>query len=373
MHWLRGSPIDRETGVAPKALAPLADAPGDVHLAPSLMRGRAAAAAPRSLSWARAGLTDPLEWQEEARHRLAEIGGYGLFGGPPDERHRRDHGAAEDGVRHRSQFIRVRDGRDIPVRLVWTEASPPGTWPVMICLQGDGRAMDLSWGAPPWATASVPELAELDFARQAARRGFLAVCIELPDAGLRRDAGENGIAAAFAVGGGVLGEAASDVASVVNWLTQGDCGFPVVDHRIAVIGEGSGAMVAVLVAALDARICGVAAIGGIGPHRDAICRQGLPLRYVLPGLLQSMDMEDIVALCAPRPVLMQAAVDDPLWPAVDAERIAELAGAVYGRLGASQALTTQALPAGGRFDEARAWDWLAAALAQKSDDRREAG
>ncbi|MDH3702027.1 MAG: alpha/beta hydrolase family protein [Alphaproteobacteria bacterium] len=363
-RWLRGRPvempIDRMTdGGAANA----ADLPDGLCLDIGAMQRRAAEAAPRLLAWTRAGIDDPLEWQAAVRLRLAEISGYGLFGGPPGMLHCRDHDAADRGGLHqRSIFIRVRDGRDIPVRLVWSAGSAsPEAWPVALCLQGDGRDMATSWvGAAGHDGADAA--AEIDFARQAARRGYLAVCVELPGAGLRQGRSNDAVAK-LAVGGSMLGDAASDVASVVNWLTQGDCGFPIDLDRIAVIGHGSGAAVAVLTAAMDARCSAVVAAGGIGPHRATVGRQELPLPYVVPGLLQWMDMEDVVALCAPRPVLILSAEDDPLWPASGGRHIVSHAGAVYERLGATQAIAAKALAAGQCFDENQAWDWLAAVLA----------
>ncbi len=341
-------PNDGETrgGAAAGAL------PVGLCLDVAAMQRRAAEAAPRWLSWTRAGIDDPVEWQQSARLRLAEISGYGLYGGPPAMLHAVDHEDDAAGLRHRSVYIRVRDGRDIPVRLAWVAGSAsPAAWPVAICLQGDGCDMAASWQA-----------AEIDFARQAARRGYLAVCIELPGAGLRRGGGGDAVAK-LAVGGGILGDAASDVASVVNWLTQGDCGFPIDLDRIAAIGEGSGAIVAMLTAAMDARCGAVVAAGGLGPYRATVGRRKLPLHHVLPGLLQWMDMEDVVALCAPRPALILSAEDDPLWPASGGHHIAAHAGKVYERLGAAEAISARALAAGRRFDETHVWDWLGAAFA----------
>ena len=363
-QWLRGrpadAPIDRLAGSAP---ANAADVPDGLYLDIGAMQRRAAEAAPRLLAWTRAGIEDPLEWQEAARLRLAEISGYGLFGGPPAMLHSHDHDVADPGgLLHRSAYIRVRDGRDIPMRLVWDAGLDPAqAWPVAICLQGDGHGMAASWGdaAMPADATVAPEI---DFARQAARRGYLAVCVELPGAGLRQGLGSDAVAR-LAIGGSILGDAASDVASVVNWLTQGDCGFVIDRDRIAAIGHGSGAAVATLVAAMDGRCGAVVAAGGIGPHRSTVGRQDLPLHYVLPGLLQWMDMEDVVALCAPRPVLILSAEDHPLWPASGGQHVVAHAGAVYERFGATQAIAAKPMAAGQYFDERHVWDWLAAVLA----------
>jgi dienelactone hydrolase len=352
-RWRRGRPAETpEDGGAGGPAAVDVDVPDGLCLDIAAMHRRAAESAPRWLAWTRAGIDDPIEWQKAARLRLAEISGYGLFGGPPAMLHSRDHEADAAGLRRRSVFIRVRDGRDIPVRLAWDAGSAsPDAWPVAICLQGDGRDMATSWDAA----------AEIDFARQAVERGYLAVCVELPGAGLRQGGGGDAIAK-LAVGGSILGDAASDVASVVNWLTQGDCGFSIDRDRIAAIGHGSGAIVAMLTAAMDARCGAVVAAGGLGPHRATVGRQDLPLHYVLPGLLQWMDMEDVVALCAPRPVLVLSAEDDRLWPASGGEQITVHARAVYERLGAPQAIAAKSLAAGQWFDEHHVWDWLATVL-----------
>jgi dienelactone hydrolase len=336
--------------------------PEALFLSPDDAHTRAAMVAPRALAWARAGIAEPRAWQEAARSRLAEIAGYGRFGGPPAILRRRDLGS-RDGLFHQSLYLRVRDGLDIPVRLVWEGGQSEGR-AAMICLQGEGRGVHVSWGE-----SHTPEDARAvehgyDFARQAARRGHLAVCMELPGVGERRgSAGREASSVSeeatqtnmLMLGRTTLGEGASDVSIVLNWLILGDVGVAVDPQRLAAIGHDVGGATGLFVSALDPRLAGVLAVGCIGSMRHAVKRGAASLRFVVPGLLRWMDTEDIIALCAPRPVVAVAARHDPHWPISEAVHAITAARPVYEQLDAGAALSALPLEGDKGFDPDVAW------------------
>jgi dienelactone hydrolase len=346
---------EREAGGA--ALG--ASDPNGLCLDPYETLAHLAGQASRALSWSRAGIADPGRWQDAARVKLAELSGYGRFGGPLQVLRREDCGAVA-GLRHESLYIHVRHAHDIPVRIVRKAAAdaPPRT--AVVCLQGEGIGMRASWGETDGEKEAEAVRSGFDFASEAAARGHVAVCVELMGAGERspRSAAQQGAPLrslavhGMLLGHSLLGQHASDISAVVNWLTGRNAGIGADAGRIAVIGHNLGAAAGLLASALDTRIAAVAMVGPPLRFRDAIKRRAVTAETTMPGLLRWMDLDDILLLCAPRPVL--AAPGKPGGAACEL-----LAGArpFYELLDAGSALIeTGALPP--------LWDRLTAVLAE---------
>lgn len=353
-RWRRrgGKTPDHEAGAA----APGAD--GGLCLDPYDMLAHMAAQAPRALSWLRAGIADPCRWQDAARVKLAELSGYGRFGGPPQVL-RRANREAVAGLHHESLYIHVRHAHDIPVRVV---RGPAADGPAIVCLQGEGIGMRASWGETDGEKEAEAVCSGFDFASAAATRGYVAVCVELMGAGERRPhstARPGAPLRSLAVHGmllghSLLGQHASDVSAVVNWLAGGSAGIGADPGRIAVIGHNLGAAAGLLAAALDTRIAAVAMVDPPLRFRDAIKRRAITAEMTMPGLLRWMDLDDILLLCAPRPVV--AGPGEPGADAASGDLIAA-ARPFYERLEAGVALT--------HADGLRPlWDRLASVLAE---------
>ena len=356
---------------------PRPSVPAEVHVDPSEALRRAAAAAPRALAWARAGIADPTTWQETVRTKLAEISGYGRFGGPPAIVHREDAGQS-DGLRHERVYLRVRHGHDIPVRVVSGADDGEAPRPAVICLQGQALPMRVSWGS--FDTAAEKEAVRLgrDYARQAVRRGYHAVCIEQPGVGERQsvdamDAVEAAhpplaamVAHALVIGRCVLGEHASDVSSVLNWMLDGAFGYERLGDCPAVIGYGGGGLTGLLAAALDPRVGAVVAVDALGHMREVMQERMIDLSCVVPGLLRWMDVEDIVALCAPRPVLGVSTGLSSAALADDAQTVIDLARPVYAQIEAQDAVAHSRLQMSETGDPAAVWRWMEELLSEAS-------
>jgi len=309
-RWLRGKDKapDAASGATAKGASPAAA--DDLCLDPYDTLSQAAAKAPRALSWSRAGISDPRHWQDTARIKLAEVSGYGRFGGPPQVLRRQDRGVIS-GLRHESLYIRVRHGHDIPVRVVSRDEAPASPRAPVICLQGEGIGMHVSWAESDNTAEAQAVAAGFDFAGEAARRGHVAICIELMGAGERRpqDLGRAGASLrslavhGMLLGHSLIGQHASDVSMVLNWMTGREFGIAVDCGRAAVIGHDLGAAAGLLAAALDTRIAAVAMVEPPPRFRDAIKQRSIRAEMTMPGLLRWMDLDDILLLCAPRPII----------------------------------------------------------------------
>jgi hypothetical protein len=128
--------------------------------------------------------------------------------------------------------------------------------------------------------------------------------------------------------------------------------------RVALLGIGGGAIVALHAAALDGRLCAVAAVDALATYRSIVeaPRYAHSVADFVPGALLAYDLPSLAAALAPARVLMlhpQDAAGDPLTPPLaqatygEAQRLAAL-------LGGDLQVETPASPHRGAPDAARA-------------------
>ncbi|BAM03093.1 hypothetical protein PSMK_09340 [Phycisphaera mikurensis NBRC 102666] len=92
-------------------------------------------------------------------------------------------------------------------------------------------------------------------------------------------------------------------------------GLPGVDpERIGMAGISGGGTVTLLTAALDERIAAAIVSGYVNRFADSVLAMPHCLCNFIPGLAAELDIPDIAALLAPRPLLVSAGGDDPIFP-----------------------------------------------------------
>ena len=341
---------------------PFADSAPDMALSPSARHFADYETAPLALRFAQKPAQDAAAWQTLARAKLAELAGYRREPAAPRLVYDTVFPLPGGGERRRV-YLRARAGVDIPIHIFAPrEGAQPA--PVMLCLQGTNSGAHLSWGE-----VRLPADADMqgyDFALQAAARGYLAVAIEQSCFGER---GERAMAPrsdapcvdatmhALLLGRSLMGERCSDVSAVADWLI-GEAGVLGIDPaRIYAMGHSAGGSVALFAAALDARIAGALACGCIGFIRDTIGRrrdsQG---QNVIPGILNWMEIADVVGLVAPRPFVTVAGESDPIWPASGAVAVCEEARAIYEKLDAAARLRCVSEPGAHMFRPQASWE-----------------
>lgn len=336
--------------------------PPDTHLSPYAENQTAADNPPLALSWQNAG-GDPEAWQEKVRTKLAALCAWRRPTNPPTVLHEETLDDPK-GLRHRRFYLRVFPSVDIPVDIVWS-GDTEGPQPVMICLQGTNSGAHLGWGENRMPPDPVKIASGLDFAHQAVAHGYVAVCVEQRCFGLRRertlarrsadpcvDAFHHGLL----FGRTLVGDRASDVSAVVDWLQTADIGLDLDFERLHLMGHSSGGTVAVHAAALDNRIQAVIASGCLGPITDTLLtRRDGAGQNIIPGQLNWFELSDVVALCAPRPMFAVSGDADHIFPFSGVERVVEGALPVYDALGAGHRLRALSLRGGHRFDPNRIW------------------
>ncbi|HAT35048.1 MAG TPA: hypothetical protein DCS82_04970 [Rhodospirillaceae bacterium] len=338
---------------------PYPPSPEGVGVSPSLGHKPGGVGSELALDWRRAGIEDVDAWQKRVRAKLVEISGYGRFGGPPGINHLTDL-PDRDGFRHRSLYLKVRDGVDLPIRMVWhPNIERDENVATIICLQGTNSGMHLSWGEERMPADPIKIFDGADYARQAARHGFLAICLEQSCFGERRERHLSPMSPtpcidaanhAMLLGRSLVGERASDVTTVVNWLVEGDAGLPVDEDRVYVFGSSAGGTTALFAGALDERISGVLAAGCLGfMDKTLLARRDPEGQNIVPGILRWFELDAVVALCAPRPFLTVSGDRDHIWPFEGAEAVVEAARPVYRELDVPDRLKAEKAIGGHRF------------------------
>ena len=226
---------------------------------------------------------------------------------------------------------------------------PPGEGPfpaVLYCHAHGGRyeigAGELVDGRPSLIAPYGPVLA---------RAGFVALAVDMPTFGERREPGESALAKALLWHGSTLmGAMLGDHLAAFDHLA----GRSDVDAgRIAALGLSMGATHAFFLGALQPALAGVAHLCCFADWQSLVATGAHDLHghyMTIPGLLAQTSVGRIGGMVAPRPQLVAVGDLDPLTPpeAVDAA-LAETRAA-YAARGAAEALTIVRSPDTGHVE-----------------------
>lgn len=198
--------------------------------------------------------------------------------------------------------------------------------PVVIATHGHGSGGKL-------ATAGIQDVLEVrdvsqrqnyTYGVEMARKGFYVFCPDARGFGERRERNKQGELPEFymgcscrelshmAIGLGltVTGLWVWDLMRLVDYIkTRPDCN----GEKIGCMGLSGGGLQSLWLAALDDRIAFTAVSGYFYGYKDSLLEmnQNCCCNYV-PGLWECLDMGDIGALIAPRPLVIESGTQDPL-------------------------------------------------------------
>ena len=113
--------------------------------------------------------------------------------------------------------------------------------------------------------------------------------------------------------------------------------------RIGCIGVSMGGYRSLLLAGLDDRIAAGCVAGFLSTIRPMIRRHMDTHSFVhfIPGVHRSLDLPDIVALRAPKPLLVQQCRRDGLFPPAGMEEAVKKIASIYKKAGAASAFTAR--------------------------------
>jgi hypothetical protein len=340
--------------------------PNGVFLNPSDADFMAYAIAPLALTFQRAAENDPIGWQTKVRAKLTEllgiqpvssrIDGSPVIGTPA---------TMSGGLRRQTAYLPTAPRRHVPITFVWNPATVSQPLPVMLCLQGHNSGAHISWGEARFPADRQRLSNGGDFAIQAVFHSHVAVCIEQIAFGERREQAlhhhwdhpcVDACNRALLLGRTVLGDRVADVMAVIDWLRTRPGDLPGLDtDRIRAMGNSAGGETALYAAALDPRIEAVIASGCVGAWRKTSGTRRTCPDTVVPGVLAWIEYSDLLALCAPRPLLVVSGVGDHIYPFHLAAECAADARPAYAAFSAAHRLRVLPGPDGHRFYPDIAW------------------
>lgn len=199
--------------------------------------------------------------------------------------------------------------------------------PAVICVPGHGNGVDCIVGIES-------DDYQNDFAIQCVRAGFVTLAIEPIGFGLRkaevdreRYSSCNGDSmAALMLGESMIGWRVHDALVAIDYLLT----RPEVDQdRIATMGISGGGLVAFWAACLDERIAATVVSGYFNTFFDSILSIDHCVDNYAHGLAKVVEMPDMAALIAPRPLFVESGAKDHIFPLAAFELACKRAEAIF--------------------------------------------
>lgn len=308
--------------------------------------------------------TTPEKWQETARDTLAHLVGFRSAGGLPDRTSAGPVTALDGDIVRQTHYLRVRPMTDMAVTLVHRR-NLAGPAKVFLYLAGSTSGVHLAWGETKVPIDHMRLAVGADLGIQAARRGYLAVCIEQPGFGEREErdlakrSADRSIDAAnhaLLLGRTLMGEKAMDVSAAIDWILSAAAPIEVDPDCLFLFGHSAGGSAALYAAALDTRIQGVLCSGSIGRFRETLGTRGNDSGdCIIPGLMKHFEAEDIIALIAPRRFVAISGDRDHIFPFSGVADVVRRAHGIYEALGASDAIAARQADGPHRYYPLESW------------------
>ncbi|GAI47296.1 unnamed protein product, partial [marine sediment metagenome] len=200
--------------------------------------------------------------------------------------------------------------------------------PVVLALHGHGRGADDvlgEYGSEVWQKWIRDY--NYDYARQLVQKGFITFVPEVRGFGGREKESEKIVNPreegnydtscrkasfnAILLGQPILGRKIWDIMRSIDYL---ETRKEIDSERIGCLGLSMGGTIALFSSAMEERIKVVVISCCLNTFRDSIMTiEHCECNYI-PYILQYAEMYDICGLIAPRPLLIEAAKDDPIFP-----------------------------------------------------------
>ncbi|MCL5269098.1 MAG: hypothetical protein M1457_00745 [bacterium] len=320
-----------------------------------------------ALAW---GGGDVAAWQERLREKLREVIGLppqGVAPLAPRSLWKREHplGTIEKIAFAGEPFA------DITAYVCLPKNIPP-PYPFTICLQGHSTGMHVSIAVQREdETKPLAVEGDRDFALGTMARGMAALCIEQRSFGERReqlqqqvsrDGCHDAVMQALMLGRTLAGERVGDVDRAIDYLAwRGDADM----DRVGVMGNSGGGTISIYSAALLPRIRFAMPSCAFCTYRESIMSIYHCADNYLPGLLRWAESADVLGLFAPRPLVVVAGREDPIFPIAGVRRAFEKLSAIYAAAGAADRCLLVVGDGGHRFYADAAWPPLLAFLRQR--------
>jgi dienelactone hydrolase len=313
-------------------------------------------------------------WQQTARRALARRIGLDAIAPAALRARRVERVDRDDHVREKSL---LRTGRDMlmPVYVLLPKQAPRPL-PVVLAFNGHGYGVkDIVGLWPDGRERHTPDGYQKDFGVALCRAGFAVAAPEISCFGERQTnfsylnskIGQSAPTTcthsamlAFHLGISPLGLRVNDGMRLVDYLeTRPDLDT----SRLGAMGISGGGMHTFFSACVDTRIRACVVSGYYSTFRDSVLAMQHCACNFVPGLAEFGEMQDLVGLIAPRPMLVEAGDYDPIFPIRAVRAAVARARRVFAVLGAPRGVQTDYFEGGHQISGRKAYDFLRRELA----------
>jgi len=297
-----------------------------------------------------------------------------LLGGFPTQRTDLDphliETVEEDGFARELVVFQSQPGEYVPCYVLIPHDAPRPYRPVIALHgHGSGGARHLVGLAADAAEAEHIRVHNYDYARQLARRGFLVFApvqrgfaerMEDPPLREMTDPLWHSSCRAVALNALLLGKTLIglrvwDVMRLIDYVRSRS--EPMVSG-VGCVGLSGGGTTTLFSTALEPRITCAVVSGYFNTFRDSIMAMDHCTCNYVPGIARYAEMADIAGLIAPRPLLVESGMNDPIFPMTATRRALDHLRPVYALFDADDRLDADIFEGAHQWSGAKAYDWL---------------
>jgi dienelactone hydrolase len=295
------------------------------------------------------------------RARLLELMGHTPAAPPPLAPERLESVDLGDVVREKVTYA-VEAGERVPAFVFVPKGTGP--FPAVLCHHQHGGEFQVGKDGP----AGLGSTDDQHYAIELARRGYVTIAPDALAFGERQDPSHKLKDASYerfealhriTEGKSLQGKYVWDARRALDYL---ETRAEVDASRIGMIGHSLGGQETLFTTAADTRIRAAVSSCGFGSlrvlQRDRILHN---FALFVPGLAEAGDYGAVLALVAPRPFLVAARSEDPIFPLDGIEETVAAGRAAYAAAGAADRLATFYEPGPHQFSPAMreaAYGWL---------------
>ncbi len=327
----------------------------------------------RRLAFRAQSAVEAERWQAALREQVARL--LGGFAAERCDLTPTEIDSTDEGDFRRDLLVlQTLPGEYMPVYVLTPNRTDTPYKPV-IALHGHG-----SWGVrsivgidDSAAAAEFSALLHYDYARQIARMGYQVFAPELRGFGGRLEYRERALQAAdptaqwvsscervslnaLMSGKTLMGLRVWDTLRLIDYIQSRP---DVQAGELACVGLSGGGTLTMYTAALDMRVTCAYISGAVNTFRDSILSIDHCLCNYVPGILEYAEMDEIAGLIAPRPLVIEHGLRDPIYPPHGVEAAAETLRRIYACFGADDRFTVHSFDGEHRWDGAPVEAWLA--------------